>query len=207
MNTQTTAKTARNNKFIFLLFFIVLIGPILFAYHLVQKGNAHQLRLTNHGDLISPPVNITTTPLHNLTQKQDLTGKSLHGKWWLVYVGPAKCQQTCHDVIYNLRQIRTSLGKDASRLERLFIAHPNCEMSVCEKYLSESYPDMMRAQIAQQDFENLFHPISSLSDREMVGEIYIMDPKGNIMMHYAADAPSRDIRSDIKRLLKVSKIG
>lgn len=204
---KTPSKSTKSTKIIFLLFFAVLFGPIVFAYHLVQKGHANQFRLTNHGDLISPPVSITSTSFYDLTKKQDLPGKSLYGKWWLVYVSPSKCQQTCHDVIYNLRQIRTALGKDASRLERLFIAHPNCDMSVCETYLSESYPDMLRVKIAEQDFNTLFDAINNPSDREMVGEIYIIDPKGNIMMHYAADAPSRDILSDVKRLLKVSKIG
>jgi hypothetical protein len=106
-----------------------------------------------------------------------------------------------------MRQIRTALGKESSRVERLFLAHPQCETSVCETYLSESYPDMLRAKLSPTDFASLFGSISKTQERESVGEIYIIDPKGNIMMQYTVDTESRGILADVKRLLKVSKMG
>lgn len=207
MSTQISSKASKRPRVILFLFFLILMGPVILAYLLVQKGGAHQFRLTNHGDLITPPVSINATKILDLATKAPLTETSLQGKWWLVYVGPSKCQQSCHDIIYNLRQIRTALGKDASRVERLFIAHPACEKSVCETYLRESYPDMLRTSLESNDFAHLFDPISHAATREIVGEIFILDPRGNIMMHYAADALPKDILSDVKRLLKVSKIG
>ncbi len=34
---------------------------------------------------------------------------------------------------------------------------------------------------------------------------YILDPMGNLMMRYAADAPAKDTLKDMERLLKASK--
>lgn len=206
MNTQTSPKT-KHPKLVLILFLIVLIGPFLFAYVLMQKAQKHQFRMSNHGDLITPVRSISKTTLYDLGKKEKFTAEKLAGKWWLVYVSPAKCQQTCQDVLYNMRQIRTSLGKDAHRVERLFIAHPDCQISVCENYLSESYPQMQRVQIKQRDFDTLFSNLGNINSRELVGEIYIIDPKGNIMMHYDADMQAKAILSDMKRLLKASKIG
>jgi cytochrome oxidase Cu insertion factor (SCO1/SenC/PrrC family) len=195
---NATPKTpSKHTKLILLLFTIIIMGPVLVAYAMVQKSHIYQFKMSHHGDLISPPFNIAATK----------TGKELKGRWWLVYVSPPKCQETCHDVLYNMRQIHTALGKNTSRLERLFIAHPHCPTSVCEQFLGEYYPQMKRLNFDKQEFDNLFGKISNNIEKEMVGELYIIDPKGNIMMHYSADTHANGILSDLKRLLRVSKIG
>ena len=197
----------KNPKLIIGLFVIIIGLPILFAYMMVQKGERYQLKTSNHGDLIRPPVNIANLAFYNVADKKTFDVKQLEGKWWLVYASPAKCQQTCHDILYNIRQIRTALGKDTPRVERLFLAHPGCPQSVCETYLSENYPDMQRLTLADKEYETLLNQISNSSAKDLVGELYIIDPQGNIMMHYDADMEAKSILSDLKRLLKVSKIG
>jgi cytochrome oxidase Cu insertion factor (SCO1/SenC/PrrC family) len=207
MNTQKPETKTKHPKLVLMLFLAVLIGPFLFAYVLVQKSQNHQFRMSNHGDLIIPVRSIAKTTFYDLGKKEKFSSEKLAGKWWLVYVSPPKCQHTCQDILYNMRQIRTALGKDAPRVERLFIAHPDCHLSVCEVYLGQSYPDMQRAQIKTKDFDILFGNISNISERESVGEMFIIDPNGNIMMHYSADMEAKAILSDMKRLLKSSKIG
>lgn len=205
MNPTTPSKKAKNFHIIWLLFAITLLGPFAFAWVLVQKGNAYQMRTNNHGELITPALNIATLSLHD-DQKEKLESK-LAGKWWLMYVGPQKCHQDCQEILYNMRQIRTALGKESHRLERLFIASSDCEMNVCEKFLNEQYPQVLKAKMKPQDFERVLGSISNTVDREMIGEIYIVDPKGNIMMYYSGEAKPREILADLKKLLKVSKIG
>lgn len=206
MNTSSSPSKSSNKKIILLLFFLILLAPYLLAIYLVNKGKDHALPLSNHGDLLYPLQNIASVSFYDLNHAKTQTGKLLLGKWWLVYVSPEKCHQTCQNNLYNMRQIRVALGKDASRLERLFIAQPECPVSVCEQYLSESYPDLLKIKMAPKDF-NLLFGSKNTQEREMIGEFYIIDPKGNVMMHYAADSEAKAILSDLKRLLKVSKIG
>ena len=40
-----------------------------------------------------------------------------------------------------------------------------------------------------------------------IHQIYVIDSLGNLMMWYPKDATSKGIKKDLKRLLKVSKIG
>lgn len=206
--THSNAPTkGKHTKLILGLMILIVVGPFLFAWVMLQKGNLQQLRTSNHGDLIIPPPSISTTTLYDLNISQAYPGSKLEGKWWLVYVGPNKCHQECQNTFYNMRQVRTALGKNANRVERLFIPHPNCPQDVCELYLNEYYPDMARAKIDPADFKKTFGTISQPLEREIVGELYLIDPNGNIMMHYAADNEPKEILSDMKRLLKVSKIG
>lgn len=195
---------SKSKSFTLLLIFLGIFAPFAFAWILVEKGQVNQLPLNNHGDLISPVENINHFILQDLTKKQSYPGSALNGKWWLVYVAPKKCQEACHHTLYNMRQIHTALGKQSSKLERLFIARPDCPQSVCETFLNENYPDLRKVTLNPADFAALLHPISNNLEREMVGELYLVDPRGNAMMHFAIDTPAKGILSDIKRLLKTS---
>jgi len=45
------------------------------------------------------------------------------------------------------------------------------------------------------------------SPRSGLNRIYIVDPLGNLMMSYPADADPSKMRKDLSRLLKVSHVG
>ncbi len=196
----------KNTKgLVLILLLLVITGPLLFAWILVQKNDARQFRLNNHGDLISPVQNINQFTLIDITKHENLKGSTLNGKWWLVYVAPKRCQEECHSTLYNMRQIRTALGKESNRLDRLFIARPDCPQSLCETFLNENYPDMRKVTLSPADFSTLLSPLGDNLTREMVGELYLIDPKGNAMMHFSIETPAKDILTDIKRLLRVSK--
>ena len=190
-----------------LLLIGIIVGPFLFAWVLVQKGHLYEMRSNHHGDLIASLPNIKTVALFDVNKKESMQGSELLGKWWLMYVGPEKCYSECHDIVYNMRQIRTALGKDTHRLERIFLADHHCPDVRCEQYVSTHYPDMLNVRMEPSAFEKLFANISHPAEREVIGELYIIDPKGHIMMHYSADIESKSVLADLKRLLKLSKIG
>lgn len=189
------------------LLLLIMLCPLGVAWYLVKQDRPLQLGLSHHGTLISPMINIENMNFYNLKTQQEVKGKVLFGKWSLVYVGPKYCQQTCYSTLYNLRQIRTALGKNSHRLQRIFIAHPSCPLSVCEIYLGEIYPDMLRVKILSPELDKLVGAIGNIPERDLVGELYLIDPIGNIMMRYSVENEPRGILSDIKRLLKISKIG
>ena len=66
---------------------------------------------------------------------------------------PQKCYEECQSTLYNLRQLQVALGKDSSRVERLFIAHPDCPSALCEVFLTENYPDLLRVKLKPLDFD------------------------------------------------------
>jgi len=206
MNTPS-ASPAKHSRLILLLILAVVIGPFLFAWVLVKRADLHEFKTTNHGDLIPSPPNVSQHNFYDFNDKTTTSGKKLLGKWWLVYVGPQKCYQECQEVLYNLKQLHVALGKDSSRLDRLFIPHPNCPNDLCEVFLSEYYPDLTRAKFESKDFKALFTYPTLALENETLGDIYIIDPLGNVMMHYSPEMEPKSILSDLKRLLRTSKIG
>ena len=189
MTTQNLKKT-KNPKLVLLLLMIILLGPFGFAVMLIQKGNTHQFRLSNHGDLITPPKDI-----HSIATMQN---QKLDGKWWLVYVPSDKCELACEDVLYDMRQIKTALGKNSERLGKLIITQGNCN-KYCDPQLKQNKSKLVKVKLSTQEHSALFN---STADG-----LYIIDPRGYLMMHYEIDTPPKDILTDLKRLLKISKIG
>lgn len=189
MNTQPIRK-AKFPKLTLLLLLIVLLGPFCFALMLIQKGDIHQFRLSNHGDLITPPQDI-----HRIAA---LKNQKLEGKWWLVYVPSEKCELGCEDILYDMRQIKTALGKDSNRLGKLLITQGGCS-KYCDKFIKQNSIELVKIKLSPQDHSALFNITSD--------SLYLIDPKGYLMMHYEIDTPPKDILTDLKRLLKISKIG
>lgn len=189
MTTQNLKKT-KHPKLVLILLTVILLGPFCFAVMLIQKGNIHQFRLSNHGDLITPPKDI-----HEI---ETLQNQKLDGKWWLVYVPSEKCELSCEGVLYDMRQIKTALGKDSERLGKLLITQTSCN-KYCDKYLKQNASQLVKIKLSVQEHSRLFNNTAD--------GLYIIDPRGYLMMHYEIDTPPKDILTDLKRLLKISKIG
>jgi len=117
MDLTILAQPKRSHRNLILwLMLIIIFGPVLFAYILIQKNQHYHLRLMNHGDLITPPIQI---------EKAITTDKPLVGQWWLVYVGPKQCEEAEFKQVYQMRQIRTSLNKGAPPFRALIFKFIN----------------------------------------------------------------------------------
>jgi cytochrome oxidase Cu insertion factor (SCO1/SenC/PrrC family) len=194
-----------HTKLIISLMLFIILGPMLFAWMLFFKGNLQQIRLSHHGDLIAPPINISEILFHE--KQEAFKGSNFNGKWWLVYTAPHLCYQECQNTLYNMQQLRLALGKNTERVERLYIINPHCSISICQQTAAKDYAGMKQVSLDKTEFDNLFGAYNDSSSEHSVGELFILDPNGNMMMHYPGNKEARDILTDIKRLLKTSKIG
>jgi hypothetical protein len=159
---------------------------------------------TSQGLLIDPPrplpyINLAIaggSPIH---------GDLLRGKWSLVYIGEGYCDERCRRALYLTRQTRTALNKDAGRVERVFLATgPCCD----DTFIEREHPDLVIALpngVEAQRFLDLFPGYAD--DPTGGGRIYIVDPLGNLVMSYPADAPDKAMLKDLTRLLRLSHIG
>jgi hypothetical protein len=100
--------------------------------------------------------------------------------------------------LIELRQIRLALGESRYVVERLAVlvgdgaTEPGGPLAGTEVTRASS------DRAAQ--LEAFFGPGPDIWDR-----VYIVDPFGNLMMRYAAEAPAKDVLKDMERLLKASK--
>ena len=97
-----------------------------------------------------------------------------------------------------MRRIRLALGESQRSVERLLVL------------TDATATDPARALGAE--FAGMRVALGGVRLSELLGEgtaafdrLYILDPMGNLMMRYAADAPARDTLEDMEHLLKASK--
>jgi cytochrome oxidase Cu insertion factor (SCO1/SenC/PrrC family) len=170
------------NKLKVALIFAVCAAPIVLgtlAYYLRWgTGSA------NYGELVAP------------RQLEGPAFEPLRGKWLLVTFDPAACDAACEKKLYVVRQARRAQGAGAERIARLWLV------------AGGGWP---RPQLAAAVEGTFIEPLRPEDASAFPGDprrfIYLVDPLGNLMMRYPADADPAKVIKDLERLLKVSRIG
>jgi hypothetical protein len=183
---------------------LLFFAPLGLAFYLYYGHLSwHPVGRVNAGDLIEPPRPLPAVSLP-LMSSGDTGPGLLRGKWTLLYVRVGPCAERCRKRLYDTRQVRLALNRDMDRVQRVFVTDIDC----CEpQFLSEQHPDLIvvRASAAAEPLLEL------LPDRDSVSaaapRVYLIDPLGNLMMSYAADAKSKGMLEDLRHLLRLSSIG
>ncbi|MFL5123144.1 MAG: SCO family protein, partial [Microvirga sp.] len=130
------------------------------------------------------------------------------GKWTLLYFGPAECLTPCTANLYKMRQIVAAQGEDALRVQRVFVVtDPKARDAL--RYTLADYPG---TELLVGSLESLRELAASFSlpvgtPLDGLHRLYVVDPLGNFMMSYPADADPRRINKDVKLLLRASHDG
>ena len=177
----------------FLLIAALFFGPLLFAAWMYYSGDALQPESrANRGALLEPIVSLVEVAPDSAILDSRL--------WRLLYANDGECGDSCRAALYTLRQSRLMLGKEMDRVERVFLH-------------GEHGPDTLldaeehRGLVSLQDTALR----AVLDDKKPAslpaGGFYLIDPHGNLVMYFSPDIEPRDMVDDIKRLLKLSRIG
>lgn len=177
----------------FLLIAALFFGPLLVATWLYYGGDALQPEeRVNHGTLLEPIVSLVdAAPASRLHESRT---------WHLLYAEDGECDENCRKALYTLRQSRLMLGKEMDRLERVFLH-------------GDEAPDNLLDAEEQRGLVALHDPAlrAVLDDKRPesmpAGGFYLIDPHGNLVLYFSPDINPRDMVDDIKRLLKLSRIG
>jgi hypothetical protein len=174
----------------------------------------------NHGELVQPPLPLPDLVLPEADGPRsggpgaadDARGadpavtspKFLKGKWTLLYLGAGACSAGCRADLYNTRQVRAALGADRERVQRVFLAEGAC----CDlEWLHAQQPDLITVQ-ASAAAAPLTAILEHAGSSPAAGDrVYLIDPLGNLMMCYAADARPKGMLEDLKKLLRLSHVG
>ncbi len=182
-----------------LALFAVFFLPIVVALALnLELPHWLPFGQSNYGQLVTPAVRVETETL-TAVNGSPVVDTLLEGKWTLLYVEPSACLAACDRAVYRMRQSRYAMGKDMDRVQRLVVASEAQARDAAEKLLAFD-PTLKVVAAAPAWIEGL-RPGS----REV--EIFVVDPKGYLVMWYRPDADPSGLIKDLKRLLKVSKIG
>ena len=96
-----------------------------------------------------------------------------------------------------MRQVRLALGRDASRVARVLVVD---DFRAPDSAALGPLEDLVVAMTPR----GLAIPPGAANDR---AHIYLVDPRGNVMMRWPAQPDFRRMLKDLARLLKASQIG
>jgi len=150
----------------------------------------------NYGQLITPPAAITTARFLG-AGGGSFGFEEVRGKWVLIASDSGACPEACVAKLTLMRQVRLMLGRKASRVVRVYVADDTRTMT----------PQALApfdGTIAITVQPGTLLPLSAVNDR---AHIYVVDPLGNVMMRFPADAEPRRMLRDLERLLKASQVG
>ena len=177
----------------------VFIAPVLVAYFWQPTG------YVNRGQLIEPPRVVSDLEM-TMIGGRSTTLSSMKGKWTYVYFSRRMCDQTCNRVIESLVRVRFSRGKHKDRVQFLVpIVSPVADLSSNE---SASHPATLTVHIdtaAWGRWRERFSVEGSIPPE--ADRIYLLDPLGYLMMSYPRAIDPNDIRKDLARLMRVSRVG
>ena len=158
----------------------------------------------NYGELVQPPRPLADAELTTVDGAR-LRLADLRGKWTFVYFGPAECLTPCVDNLYKMRQVAAAQGKESHRVRRLFVVTDTGALDTL-RYTLKDYPGTHVAVGPAAEVQRLATQFGANADGD-VHRLYIVDPLGNLMMRYPADADPRGINKDLGLLLRASRIG
>ena len=189
-----TTERRKSGRLQLLLLALVFIGPVLVATWMYFGDGLAPEGRSNHGELLEPFVNIGTA----------LPGSAIAGlnenAWLLVYANAGPCDDTCRETLYTQRQSRLMLGKEMDRLTRVFL-HGDTPLDTV--FLAAEHAGLVA--IADADLQDLLN--NKRPAALPAGGHYLIDPLGNLVMYFEPDIDPYDMVGDIKRLLKLSRIG
>ena len=149
----------------------------------------------NYGDLIEPkPLPDSTLAL---ADGRPFRLSELKGQWVLLAAGASACEERCRERLVYMRQVRLAQGRESGRIERVWMLTDDGAPDA--SLLSEH--SGLRAARDPEGATSRALP----APRSPAEHIYVIDPLGNLMMRFPADADPRRMLKDVSRLLRHSK--
>ena len=156
----------------------------------------------NYGRLLSEPIDVGTLDLE--LDYQNLNVDSMERKWMLVHFVNDACLESCADLIYVARQVNVLLARQQTRVKR-YIAAPIEVKPKLENFFT-TYQDLNFIEVKDQSTtiqEFKKNGIDPFAQPNM----FVIDPIGNIILHYSGEVDGKKLLADLKKLLGASKIG
>jgi cytochrome oxidase Cu insertion factor (SCO1/SenC/PrrC family) len=189
----------RKGRWKLLVVIAVCAAPLIASYltYYVIKPQGR----TNYGALIDPRAHPIPALGATTLDGKPATLETYKGKWMMVQINGADCQEPCKKRLHDMRQLRLAQGKDKDRVERIWLVTDNqpLDTMVMREYdgthMLRVNPETLKAWL----------PVEQGADPS--DHIYMIDPLGNLMMRFPKDADPNRIKRDLSKLLKASRIG
>ena len=176
------------------LFVVPLAAAILLYY-----SSGWRPAVNAQGTLIDPPRPLDVWRLE-LPDGKRVSAETFLGHWSLVHAVESACDERTRALLDELARVRLALDKDASRVQRVLVHGGNCG-AIEPGTANANLLVLVAPGAAGEAFR------AQLPAVDGAAGIYIVDPRGKLMMSYPATGSARGLLKDLERLLRLSSIG
>ena len=146
----------------------------------------------NYGDLLE------LRPLAEMPIRE-LDGRTfrfaeLRGKWVMVSIDGGACARSCEAKLFMMRQQRLMQGREMERVERAFLVDDDAPL------LMELMREFGGTRVLRAGGSPLLNAFPAQSARR--DHIYLIDPRGNLMMRFPGAPDPYRMNKDFDRLFK-----
>ncbi|WP_028025803.1 hypothetical protein [Enterovibrio calviensis] len=174
-----------NGKKALIMVVIAFAVPVVAAKLVLEMGWFNK-GVTNKGELLTQEVR-TDWLEHN-------------GQWRLVYSLPQTCAEQCESALFQLKQIPVAVGPSRDRVTSILL-------------VSDTPSANGNDNIIEQKIDSQQH--QTMAALPHAGEaIYLVDPLNNLILAYPIPegkseqiTQSKGLLSDLRKLMKLSKVG
>ena len=196
-------KSARKRgRWMLWLVLLVCASPMIasyFTYYVIKPEKRN-----NYGTLIDqrahPVPAMATTTLDGRPQALE----QFKGKWVMLMVGPGACPDSCRKQLFALRQLRLMQGKEADRIERVWLI---TDKEPLDTIIIREYDG---THMLHADAATVASWLPADAGTTPADHIYMIDPLGHLMMRFPKDPELKEVRKvykDVNKLLKASSVG
>ena len=188
--TQAEIKRKQKNRRLFIGVFLCFALPLAAAKLILDLG-WYNPGVTNKGILLDPPIEVSATENSQMPQY-----------WRIATRVPEDCDDRCVNALYVVNQADLALGREGARVRPVAI-----QSSEQVTNLPQLSADSRMQYLVLPE---LHEELTQLPE----GSMLIIDPLGFVIMRYEgshdreqAIQRGRDMLDDLKKLLKMSRVG
>jgi hypothetical protein len=192
-------ESRRRGRRLLLIVAAIFLLPVLASFALYYGKLWRPSGSASKGELIQPARPLAVSGLKQV-DGSPASSDVLTGKWSIVYVGDGACDADCRTALVFARQSRLALNNEMTRVQRIFLATRDC---CATAYFAAEQPGLIALDASAPEARALLGQFPASRQNSL----YVVDPLGNLMMRHDASHTSKDLLTDLKKLLKLSHIG
>lgn len=204
-NSQENNISVNRSRLKLGLIFAMSFLPMFLAYYMYMNQEFIPESRNNKGVLLSAPLDFNQLAVKDLAEFAPRT----EGTWTLVSTLDGQCEKQCEQNLYLMRQVNKALHKEAHRVKRLLLINDPAvlkEESESFTTLLKEHPLLSLAEYDSVQYQGWLNT-AGINNPQQKPQILVVDPLGNMMLFYQAENTGKDMLTDLKRMLKVSKLG
>lgn len=204
---MTEKREIRRSQLKLVVLLLVFLLPVVIAYIMHLNPQWLPKATKNNGVLFKPAVSLHEFTLRTQADKP-FTLADMRGKWSLIYIGGASCDKACQETLFKARDSRWAQGTEALRVNYYYLVAAD-KFSGDQAALVKADPGliMLHGDAAQRNPVIQQFRVDQKQQPGTDNRLYLVDPNGNILLHYPYGFKDIGLMEDLKHLLKWSQIG